>query len=118
MVQFVQDLQRLTPCVHGGVPVAERVMGIADVRQRVRHEVAVVDVAVQAQRDFVPSDGVGVLAEVVIGVPDAVGHGRLAAVIADAVLHPHGKLAFGKRFVVLAEQDVRPADFIVDSRDA
>src|SRR2546421_4903531 len=75
VVHFVEDGQGLLPGVAGGLRVAGGVVGVAEVGEGVGLVVAVAGVPDQSEGVLVAGDGLGVLAEVVVGVAQAVPGG-------------------------------------------
>jgi hypothetical protein len=90
VVKLIEDVQGLLPGVACGVGMTRGVMSVADVDERGRFGPAVPEVAEHGERLFVAAGGAGVLAELVVGVAEAVPGVRLAGPVAKLLLQGEG----------------------------
>lgn len=72
VLQVVEDSQRLLPGLAGLGRLARGVVGVADVDERVRFIVRGAGIAVHTERALVAGGGLGEVAQVVLGVSQAV----------------------------------------------
>ena len=77
MAEFVEYVDRLFPDFTGGIVVADGVEGIAEAAEGVGFAVPVADVPAQVDGALVAGGRLLVLAEVVVGVAEAVPGWRL-----------------------------------------
>jgi hypothetical protein len=66
--ELVEDGQGLLPGVAGGLRVSGGVVGVAEAGEGVGFVVAVADLPVELDRLLVAGEGLGVLAELVVGI--------------------------------------------------
>jgi hypothetical protein len=72
MPDLDEDRQRLLPGIAGRRVIARGLMGVTEIGQRVRHVVPVAEPAEQVAGPLVAGDGPAVVAEVLVGVAQAV----------------------------------------------
>jgi hypothetical protein len=114
VVEVDQDGQCKLPGVAGGVEVAGDVVGLAEVGEKGGLVVAVV-LPGQVDGVLVAGDGLVVLAEVVVGVADAVPGNGLPVAVAEFLVQGEGLLAGGEGLPVIAELSVEPAAVVEGS---
>jgi hypothetical protein len=83
MAQVVEDLQSLLPGLHGGLELAVGLPGVTEVAQSNGFVEAVGKFAVQAECPLVAGGGLSEVAEVVLGVAQAVPGSCLALAVPD-----------------------------------
>src|SRR3954447_2999033 len=104
-----EDLQGALPGGAAGVPVAGRVLAIAQVDERLSLAGQVAELADQRDRPVVAGDGALVLAQVVVDVAEAVPGPGLRVQVAEPGGQRDRLLAVPQRLPVVAEQGQVPA---------
>ncbi len=110
MVECGEQLFRLRPRDTRGRGPAGRQMRIAEVDEQFGDEVVVLEGAGQSDAMLVAVDGLGVVAEVVVGVPDAVPGAGGPVQVTVGLEDVEGLAAVRQRLRELAEHRVVPAD--------
>ena len=101
VVAAVEYGQGLPPRVAGRLRVTDGALAVAQVREHDRLGVVVGELPEQAEGALVARDGLPVLAEVVMGVPDAVQGASLAGTRADFAMQVESLLTVGEGLVML-----------------
>jgi AAA domain len=92
VAEFFKDGDGLQIRLPGGLGISVGVVGVAEVDEGVRFEVAVAEFAVQGEGVPVAGEGLGVLAQVMAGVAEAVQRVRLSRAVVESLLE-------GERFL-------------------
>jgi hypothetical protein len=109
-VKLIEDGQGLLVGVTGGLRIAGRVPGVAEVREGVGFEVAVTGNPVQVDGLLVADDRLGVVAKVMVGVAEAVPGVGLPVAVVELLEQAEGLFTGGERRLVVAELDMHPAN--------
>ena len=110
MAEVVQDGQRFLPGGAGLIRLTGGEAGVADVAERLGLGPPVADLPVQAEGPLVAGGRFGVVAEVVVGEPEAVPDVGLQPGVAKFGEQLERLPAGDERMAVIAELDVEPAD--------
>jgi hypothetical protein len=110
MVEVVQDGERFLPGGAGLIRLTGSEAGVADVAERLGLGPAVADLPVQAEGPLVTGGRFGVVAELVVGEPEAVPDVGLQPGVATFLEQLERLPAGGARLPVVAELDMEPAD--------
>ena len=110
MAEIVEDGERLLPGNAGLVGLPGGLEGVADMAERFGLGPAVADLPVEDEGPLVADGRFGVVAEVVVGEPEAVPDVGLQPGVAKLLEQLECLPAGGERLPVVAELDVEPAD--------
>ena len=110
MAEVVQDGERFLPGGAGLIRLTGGEAGVADVAERLGLGPPVADLPVQAEGPLVAGGRFGVVAEVVVGEPEAVPDVGLQPGVAKFGEQLERLPAGDERMAVIAELDVEPAD--------
>jgi hypothetical protein len=114
MAEVGKDDQCLVPGAAGGVPVSFRTLRVTEVGEDRGLVVAVAQILVQREGLLVAGDGPLVVAELVVGVTEAVPGGRLAIMIAELLQEGSAPAGNGRGPGDLPDLGVAPADRVED----
>src|SRR2546421_7443750 len=112
VVEVGEDRQRLPPGVQGRFVVADGVVTVAEAIVDRRFEVSVAEPPVDGERCLVVGGRLGVLAEVVMDVPEAVPGGALPVELPDVLIQVQGPLTGDERLLMVSAQRFVPADVV------
>jgi hypothetical protein len=110
VLEVGQYHERLFPCGAGLREVPGGVLGVAEVTKRLGRTPAAAELTVQVKCAPVAGSGLGEIAELLVGVPEAVQHVGHALLIAEVAKHGERLLTVAERLLVIAEYDMEPAD--------
>src|SRR5579872_5620369 len=102
MAQFFEEVQRLSPGLVGRFQLVCRMVSVAEMGEGIGLVIAVAEIAIAVEGVPV-SDGGGVVAAVMAGVPDAVPGGRLAVPVAKFAVQAEGLLAARRGLLIVAQ---------------
>ena len=111
MLEVFQDGERFFPCLAGLLAMPGGVMNIAGVAERLGLAPPVTDLPVQVEGAVVTGNRFGMVAEVVVRVPQAVQGGSLQLWVAKrlTLVQLERLPAVDERLPVIAEHGVEPA---------